>query len=695
MFFRLVSRNSRRSRKENGLFFSSLLMSAVAFYIILSFSRQDIMIFLAKMESQAVDRILRMIPLFYGVTLFILFFLIYYAGRFQMERRRHEFGVYLMMGMRRRSLFLMLLAEDFRSSLLALGLGIPAAVLLSELISLITVRLVGLDIIDHRFTFSAEAVLWTVGGFLFIKLGAFLLLSGRVARQQIGQLLAEEPAAAGRELPRIVYGAELLAGLVCVVRACTMAVKGVIWSGPRKMGLMFLLGIGGMMLFFFGLRAAVGFLAGREGKNSRLHVFNFRQLQESVIRHSGALAVSTLLILAALCCCGAGVAIAGYYGESEANVLDYTLGGYVQSPETVREALAAGGLEEYFSELFEVRTGRVRIEETEAETQKEIEESLHVFHADKVVEALERQPESAVRDLLINHLSYAYYPYLISLSGYNRLLETAGMPLLELGQDELGVYMDKGDVGQERKEVMDRVLEEKPEVELNGRTFRLAGETQTVNIVTDRFVAFSFALILPDPLFDFFTGGEQDVYLNGVLDREKLGDKSLLGALSEMNEALDRAGIAYESYLQNMGRQLFFMVSAGYITLYLAVIFLIIANTVLGVQFLMAQRRSGRRYRILLCLGADQNILCRAVGKQINWYFGMPVAAALLCSLFGVRGLLKGLVPTGAQDGIGEMMWISAAMIFLLFVVEFLYIKAVKRAGSRYLLSLTEPEREE
>ena len=51
------------------------------------------------------------------MTLGILFFLIYFACKYQFERRRHEFGVYLMLGMRRRKLFGMLLAEDFLTSI--------------------------------------------------------------------------------------------------------------------------------------------------------------------------------------------------------------------------------------------------------------------------------------------------------------------------------------------------------------------------------------------------------------------------------------------------------------------------------------------------------------------------------------------------------------------------------------------------
>ena len=91
MFSKLVSRGSRRNRRENGLFFSSLLVSITAFYIILSLSRQDVMRFLREMESDAVNQLMALIPVFYGFTLILLFFLVYYASKFQLERRRHIF----------------------------------------------------------------------------------------------------------------------------------------------------------------------------------------------------------------------------------------------------------------------------------------------------------------------------------------------------------------------------------------------------------------------------------------------------------------------------------------------------------------------------------------------------------------------------------------------------------------------------
>ena len=132
MFFKLAMRNSRRSRKENGLFFASLVVSIVAFYIILALSHQDVMIFLRSLESDAVNSLLQIAAVFYVFSLVMLFFLIYYASKYQLERRRHELGMYIMMGMRRSKLFALLMAEDLGSSVVALLIGLPIAILVSE-----------------------------------------------------------------------------------------------------------------------------------------------------------------------------------------------------------------------------------------------------------------------------------------------------------------------------------------------------------------------------------------------------------------------------------------------------------------------------------------------------------------------------------------------------------------------------------
>lgn len=686
MFFKLISRNSKRSRKENGLFFATLLISIVAFYVILSLSHQDVMIFLAQMESDAVNKLLKMIPMFYGATLFILFFLVYFASRFQLERRRHEFGVYLMMGMSRAKLFFMLLAEDLRSSAVALIIGLPAAILISELTSLITARLVGLGIIGHRISISVSALIWTAAGFLLIKLFAFLILSGKIVRQEIGSMLVDIPEATKKPLPAAVYALAFITGAGLLAGAYWMAINGMAWNELGKMGLTIILGLGGTILLFYGLRFAMGFLAGRSGKKNKLQVFTYRQLEENIIRRTSTIAVSSLLILAALCCFGSGVAIAWFYGESEQHVLDYTFIGD-ENPTAMMDTIKEQRVDELFVDLFEMKIGYIRI----------TEDYDNAFRMDSVMDWLEEQPDSQEKEVLLNNLGYADYPHLISLSDYNQLLETAGLPAIELKEKEAAVYMDTEFADEPRKKLLNRVLAEGPQVELAGEEYCLTGTVQSTSVVVDRSITLSFALILPDEEFKYFTKGDYSVYLNGVLDPGQTQKKSLLTAISETNKKLNDTGLVYESYLQNIGRQLFYVVAASYITIYLAIVLLIIANTVIGVQFLTTQQKTNRRYKTLIRLGASYQTLCQCAGRQIRWYFGIPTVVAAISSLFGIRALFTGLLSsrTRTADNLAGMMMISVAMILLLCVVECIYIAAVKTSSNRYLLTLMVPEREE
>ena len=698
MFSNLILRNSKRSRKENGLFFSSLVISIVAFYIILSISNQDVMRFLQEMESDAVNKLLLLIPVFYVMTLGILFFLVYFACKYQLQRRRHEFGVYLMMGMRRSKLFSMLLAEDLVSSVLALLIGLPVSVLLSEIISLVTAKMVGMGIIGHRFTLSLSAIGLTVIGFLAIKLVAFLILSGNISRQEIGTLLANSSHQEKKQKSSAFYGLFAFLGIVMLGAAYAMAIQGIAWQTAPMMMLTLALGLFGTILLFYGMRAFIALLV-KTGKSKRkLYVFNFRQIQENVIQQSTSLAVGSLLILTALCCFGAGIGIATTGSQLNTHVLDYTFEWNSTEDETnpdqiftnVQSALNDAGLDDKFSPLFKMRLGHIAA----------ADEPENVFIMDAVMDLLRRMPSSKDRDILLNNLGYADYPYIICLSDYNKMLELSGKPTLTLASNEAAVYQDMERSNTERVDMMNTVLAERPETELNGSPLYLTGEVQTTDVVTDRSISLSFALILPDEQFFYYTQGQYNVYVNGILNTDVVNGAGLMNAYSAINEQLDALNVKggsleYESYLQNMGRQLFYMVAASYITSYLAIIFLVVANTIIGVQFLMNQQRTGRRYQTLVRLGATYKTLCRSARKQINWFMGLPVFVAAVSSLFGVRALLAGVLSVEAQAAQKEILVISVIVILLLCVVEYIYMSVIKRSSDRYLLTLMQPQREE
>ncbi|KYH34983.1 FtsX-like permease family protein [Clostridium tepidiprofundi DSM 19306] len=150
MFFEFIKRNSRKVRKENGVYFASLIISIIAFYVILSLGEQDVMIYLKTIESDAVAKLLLMIPVLYAVSLFFVFFLVYFANRYQLQYRSHEFGIYLMMGMKPSKLFAMIMGETLWNGLVALFIGIPVSLFLTELISLRHIKKINKSVYNNR-----------------------------------------------------------------------------------------------------------------------------------------------------------------------------------------------------------------------------------------------------------------------------------------------------------------------------------------------------------------------------------------------------------------------------------------------------------------------------------------------------------------------------------------------------------------
>lgn len=688
MFFKLVMNNSRRSRKENSLLFVSLIMSIIAFYIILSLPRQDVMIFLQQMESDAVKKLMLMVPVFFVMSLCLLFFLIYYASKYQLDRRRHEFGVYQMMGMQRRKLFGMLLAEDLGNSLLALIIGLPVAIFLSELISLVSAHIVGLGIIRHQFSLSVRAIVWTAIGFVLIKLAAFLILSGKISRKEVGELLLDVPENSKKQVSRIGGMISLVLGVAGLGIACTFAICGASWENNRMMALTLLLGVIGTFFFFRGLRIPIGNAAQKDKKNRQLHAFQFRQVEETVVAKAGTLAICSLLFLAALCCFGSGVSVASSFGsQGQRHILDYTFPtneGGAENAAQVKEQLQKSGVVSCFSDISEMKVGMDRRNQEEND----------VYHMNGLFKELAKLPASQARDDLVESLGYQTYPYLISLSSYNHLLKLAGEKEISLKKNQAAVFMHPEFVSEEEKVAMNKALKQEPWTRLDQTRIQLTGEVQSSNLVTDRSITISFALILPDEAFAWFTKGDATVYVNGVLKQSYTKQYGLMETIAQVNEKLDQTNLDYESYLQNMGRKLFYMVAASYLTIYLAIIFLLIANTMIGVQFLMSQQKTSRRYRTLVHLGATYEMLCKSANGQIHWYFGLPVVVAAVCSMFGVCAIFQPLRAINTTPILTQML-ICAAMILLLGVVEWIYISAVKRMSNRYLLTLMAPKREE
>lgn len=691
---------SRKNRKENGIYFVSLVIAIVAFYVILSLEKQDVMIFLKQMESDAVNRLLGLIIGVYGFSLFLIFFLIYFAERYQLERRNHEYGLLFMLGMRRSRLFMWLMAEDLYNGTMALLIGLPVAVFLSEIISLVTAKLIGMGIIGHHFTFSLPAVGLTVLGFLGIKLIANVILSAKMVKRSPYHLMHDTQ----EEKQKIIHEKRsfvlLVFGIILIIIAYSMAITGTAWMKLSHFAAVLVLGTVGTFLLMKGfcaiftkvIRHGAGsaanrdysFVSVRRGRE-RLHIFTFRQLQENVFLRSGSLTISSLLVLIAISCMSYGIAVAAVnlQGGSRHSI-DFTFEEYdAESGQQIAELLKAEETKTLIADWAAVSVAHMPSREMLGEDTDVIP---HKFDVDGLREAARHLKKDQMP--YAERYLYEDSPYLIALSGINALYQKKGASSLVLQSDELYIYIDPDIYEGKVEQIFEQLLQYDPSVKIDGKSYRIKGVCSE-DIVVDRSITIGFGIILPDQQFmEYADLNNITTYWNAYLSKERIEEKGLMQAITEGNNYFRKTGLKFENYLQNMGRQLFYIVAASYLTIYLALIFLLIANTVISLQYLMQEKKSRKRYHTLLCLGSTYEAVCASAKRQIKWYFGVPIGIAAISSIFGVYSLFVGLLPSSLRSNGTLLVFIAAASIIVLCVIECIYMKMVMRYSSQNLLGI-------
>ncbi|MBU3103310.1 FtsX-like permease family protein [Clostridium gasigenes] len=675
MFYDLVNRNSKRNRKENGMFFISLIVSIVAFYIILSLEKQDVIMFLKTMESQALEKLFILIPVLYGLSLFILFFLVYFAGKYQLERRSRELGMYLMLGMKRSKLLLMLFAEELWNGILSLAIGIPVAVFISEVISLVTAKIVGIGIIGHSFSFSISAVMGTIVGYFIIRFVAIIILSGKFSKKEVIELLSDSQAEKKRKINKTVVTIKLLLGIILIAVAFTIAITGLSWSSVKLFGITVILGLSGMFLLFQGIGVLFEIILKKKTNRNELKMFSFRQLQESVFLKPNTMAISSLLVLMTITCFAYGISVGYLFNSKEAHITDYT---FQADEEEVKAVINKLDLNKYIDGFYDMRIGMLYSDK---------------FSPKGLIKAIENQKDGKDKEILLNNIQVFDSPYLISVNSYNKLLELQGKATIELKNNEVALYENpKFKIG----DIMEGVLKERPSLSLDGQEYIIGDKYYSDSLVTDRLITISRGLIVSEEVFNKYTKPKNvSTYWNVTLKKEFVKEKGLMQDISYVNEKLNTTEINYESYLQNIGRELFLTVAASYTTIYLAVIFLIIANTVMGVQFLMHQQKTKKRYVSLTYLGASYEMLCKSARNQTTWYFSLPIIVAAISSIFAVRSLFTGLMTTTMKGHVSKLMVIAIPIIVVICVVELFYMNFVKKSSDKNILKLMDIKRED
>ena len=152
-------------------------------------------------------------------------------------------------------------------------------------------------------------------------------------------------------------------------------------------------------------------------------------------------------------------------------------------------------------------------------------------------------------------------------------------------------------------------------------------------------------------------------------------------SVMEARDLLKPSGLYCESYLDNFGRQLFYLISGSYTTLYMGFMLLIIACALLALQFLTQMQSTKSRYLILSILGARREQIKRSVNQQVLWYFLLPLLLACISGAVGLYAMQLHLYSDSARLELSYPLLIVMAVIVALVMA--IYGVAVARTANR------------
>ncbi len=698
MFFKQVRRNAAKNRKGNGLFFGSLVTAIIAFYTLLSLGELDVMHFLSTIESDAVQKLMALLPLVYAVSLFFVFFLVYFACRYQIDSRRRELGMYLMLGMRRRRLFLLLFCETLWSSMVSLLIGLPAALFITEGISLATARIVGLGILGHRFSFSPGAVCWTVCGFVLVQLLSMFILCIGIAKKEPAEFFqngdVKKQAVASGFRSTLCFAA----GLGFLLYAYGLGMFRLHSLRITVVLSVFVFGISGTFLLYRGLGGMFGLWIRAKNKHAvGLQIFTARQVQENVLSQYRSLAVSSLLLLMALACISYGISM-GFGRSSDSRSVDLSLFG---TEEQVDAVLEQDGVREMVQDSFPMYLSMIKRGDFHGGDRK--------VDISGLADALTALTRSGMRtfeqsDLIENIIENLHIDYVIAQSSYNHMLQSMGKEELQISDGQAAIYTSMGNDG-DFGLIWQEVLEGNVSIGIDGEAYELLPDLCMDNVVADRAITIYLALIVPDETYRELAEEPGAYCWNVRLSDRVVEEAGLMRAIQDMEGLLDQteglttenptenaavtsAGIEYDSYLGGIGRNLFYTVAASYLTIYLGVLFWLIANTVIGVKYLIGQRETKHRYETLSMLGAHTSSMCVSVNRQIRFYFSLVLVTAIVSSAAAIYSMFTSFTRLPVGVSVGKVALLAVLGLVIFAGLEILYISIVRRMADREIRML-------
>lgn len=124
MLFKLSIKNMKKSIKDYGIYFLTLVLGVAIFYMFNSLDSQQAMIQVSESTKEIIKLMIEMLGIVSVFVAVILGLLIVYANKFLVNRRKKEFGIYMTLGMGKKQISKVIIFETIFVGIISLIIGL-------------------------------------------------------------------------------------------------------------------------------------------------------------------------------------------------------------------------------------------------------------------------------------------------------------------------------------------------------------------------------------------------------------------------------------------------------------------------------------------------------------------------------------------------------------------------------------------
>ena len=663
MLFKLAIKNIRKSVKDYSIYFFTLVIGVIIFYIFNALDSQTAMMNV----TSSTKALLKLMTTFLsGVSVFVavvLGGLIIYASNFLIKRRKKEFGVYLTLGMGKRKMSTILLTETVLVGIVSLVIGLAIGVVLSQFMSILVANIFEADMSNFKFVFSAAAAVKTIiyFGIMYVVVMIFNTIS--VGRCKLIDLLYGD-----KKSETLKFRNPILC-LVVFIISCVVLGRAyyLVTSGfgadslftPKELIKVIIMGSVSTFFIFWSVSGSIlSVVTKMKGYYFRkLNSFTLRQFSSKANTMVLSMTVICLMLFLTIVLLGSAISLTRSMNQNIKEMLpkDIQLASEVYiSDKDVMTVLTENGFE----------TDKLK----------------------NVVSYNAYDPEGLTMGATMGKYIESilnYYTFvgedtdetIMALSEYNKFAESFGNDLISLKDDEYAIVCSLDAVVKARNNALSAGMT----INYRGHELKPAyskcmlGEVQLSTNKCNEGV-----IIVPDYAVEGAKILENYIVADYTAETPEDIEKMEEYVKDFIDSKFQNDDIPFEDrYMFYTSKEIIKAASVGigaiatFVSLYIGIIFLIASAAILSLKELSESADNQERFAVLRRIGTDEKMIDGALFRQVGMFFLFPMLLAIIHSIFGLKASNK-IFEVFEINNLGPSIAITAVIIVVVYGGYFL-----------------------